>query len=260
MSKHHSAGSDGAPLAENDGPVVAYDVVDFDVDEDVEGGTKDGPSKGMDKTGEEDLESDKGGEELDEGSYDESEQSIDSDQEREEAVREGFFWFFVDKLGCAVLAPLLEALDSFLKSIQDFFMSFFNRLMRCFRGNDEPADAQDLVTEVADAVDPSSALDSSKLLSHTNSASGFGGGPTGLENSAVGFGGGPIGSPGVAEMAASAAQGAATSSASGVAASAGVAGASAAGLTGATTLVGAVATSSLVTQAGVAVGGKLTML
>ncbi|CAB9524287.1 expressed unknown protein [Seminavis robusta] len=240
MSNFYSAGTDG--------PVVADDVVDLELDVDDED-PKD------EKTGEEDIENDKGGvNELEEGSFHES-VSIDSAQEREDAVREGFVSFFVDKLGCTVFAPCLEALDGFLRSIQELFIQLLDQLLRMFtRTANDVTEPRGL--EVADAMEPSKALstDSSKLL------------VGGLDNASIhsttstgGFGGAPIGTPGVAEMAASAAQGAATSSASGVAASASVAGVSAAGLTGATTtLVGAVASTSLITQAGVAVGATLT--
>ncbi|CAB9517430.1 expressed unknown protein [Seminavis robusta] len=161
---------------------------------------------------------------------DDSVSTVHSAEDREAAIREGFFGFFFgyisDSIGCGAFDQLMASLMALMAPI----VAMGTKLLKKVKGEDDNGQ-EDAVQEIIDNVQGTGA----------NPFTSGGGG---------GGGGGPP--PGVAEMATAASQGAASAGAAGAAsAGAAAAGASIGGIAG---VAGAVAGAGLAAQAGVAVG------
>ncbi|CAB9524615.1 expressed unknown protein [Seminavis robusta] len=158
------------------------------------------------------------------GSEIEEDDSVDSADFREEAVRKGFLDFLLNYIGCGIYAKVLDWLTTKIIKI---------------RGDSDDAEAelQDLAGDaIQEATDPSQLLpNQSSALNSGGSGGGGGGGAAG--NSAM-----------MGQMATSAAQGAAGATAT---ASASVAGGVSSAVAG---LAGLVASTGVASQVGVAVG------
>jgi hypothetical protein len=205
--------------------------------------------------------------EEDEGDYSEysdSESSLDSAEVLERALRRNFLYTAYHYIGCGIFAKLMEPAMQYIQPILNFLLKCLKKL----QGNDDQPGAEDLAQEAMDGANP--------MQTQFGGFTGGGPAPTGpMPTGPMPTGPmptapmpgpmpgpiptgpmpvGPIGPPpGVAEMAASAAQSAASASASGAAtASAGAAGA--ASSSAAAGMAGAVASSGVAGQVGAAVG------